>query len=441
MIFALFAPELLLYFAIHERITAGVLLKKVLEFHPHLAKPGMLARVYNWIRAQGVYNWILKDVSAQCQAPTTYQLIVTEQKWYGRIVPPSQPVFSLVHAYYATMGGFAFYASYDDNNATVEESLFQISTHPRHVVEVPKFETLMYIMKHYPHILTDITEESILDRAASSSLSKALLFVQVAWFCTNCASRLFQGLPLSLLEVSTAAHSLCTLLTYFVWWSKPINVAAPTLMREREAQEVYALLKCSHEEYDEALDIATRRVAGESLAPIGPHESAKIVLAANALQHLLPTPERPPLQSGFRTPHNILHPGRMRNESPNEAFWRTITAVISPIFYGLVHFLAWSDNFPTLLERLLWRVSSIVVTCSGLVIVLVGWSDSWVDKFPNSTLRFTCDIPFYIMSIGTIVAHTLASGFLSVGSFRQLFFLDPAAYQLPSWSNYWPHLS
>ena len=34
-----------------------------------------------------------------------------------------------------------------------------------------------------------------------------------------------------------------------------------------------------------------------------------------------------------------------------------------------------------------------------------------------------------------------ASGFLLGESFRQLFFLDLAAYQVPSWSNYWPHFS
>ena len=54
-------------------------------------------------------------------------------------------------------------------------------------------------------------------------------------------------------------------------------------MREKKAQEVYALLKCSDAEYDEALDIAKERAAGGSLVPTGPHESAKIVLAANAL--------------------------------------------------------------------------------------------------------------------------------------------------------------
>src|SRR5260221_11445538 len=46
VLFALLAPEVLLYFAINERIEAGILLKKALKFHPHLAKPGMVTRIY-----------------------------------------------------------------------------------------------------------------------------------------------------------------------------------------------------------------------------------------------------------------------------------------------------------------------------------------------------------------------------------------------------------
>ena len=158
---------------------------------------------------------------------------MTEQKRYNTIQRTSQPHFGLVHAFYAGMDGFAFYGPYGDGPLDVEESLFEISTNPRHIVEVPSFSTLKYIVEHFPHIITDITEESILDRAESSGLSKALLIFQVGWFCTNCASRFTQGLPLSLLEVTTAAHAFCTLLTYFVWWSKPCNVAAHTLMREK----------------------------------------------------------------------------------------------------------------------------------------------------------------------------------------------------------------
>ena len=200
MIFALLAPEVLLYLAIHEWIKADRLLKKVLMFHPHLAKPGLFTRMYNWIPGCAEP----KDVSAQCQAYVMQWLIVIQQKRYNPIEQTPQPHFGRVHAYYAVMGGFAFYDSFDDDTP---KSLFEISTNPRCTVDVPKIDTLLYIMEHFPHIITDIAEDDILDRAASSSMSKALLIVQVAWFCTNCASRLFQHLPLSLLEVSTAAHA------------------------------------------------------------------------------------------------------------------------------------------------------------------------------------------------------------------------------------------
>ena len=63
MIFALLAPEILLYLAVHERIKAGALLKEVHKFHPHLATPGLFTRMYNWIRGRAAP----KDVSVQCQ--------------------------------------------------------------------------------------------------------------------------------------------------------------------------------------------------------------------------------------------------------------------------------------------------------------------------------------------------------------------------------------
>ena len=71
MILALLAPELLLYLAINERVTAEVMLKKVLKFHSYLGKPGVLARLYNRIRGR-VES---KDVSAQRQAYMIHLLI------------------------------------------------------------------------------------------------------------------------------------------------------------------------------------------------------------------------------------------------------------------------------------------------------------------------------------------------------------------------------
>jgi hypothetical protein len=363
------------------------------------------------------------------------------------------------------MGGFAFYGPYGDKKTPVEEppnkpleegsldeppeSLFQISKNPRHTVEYPNYDAVIYIMKHFPHILTDTTEDYILNQAASNSLSKALLIVQVAWFCTNCASRLAQRLPLSLLEIFTAAHACCTLLTYIVWWSKPINVAAPTILRGKEARQVHALLSCSDGEYKEALEVARGRAAAGSSTPPGTHESGKIVLAANALQHLLPTPERPllptpeqpPPSVGFAKSGGRLFPGTFDTVLSVSGRYvsMSITMAITPILYGLVHFLARDDQFPTPLERVLWRVSSFVITFSGLVEVPALFGMNYLED-SEIACGFLFFIPMaYVVGIVSL-AHILASGFLIVESFRQLAFLDSAVYQVALWSKYWPHL-
>ena len=117
-----------------------------------------------------------------------------------------------------------------------------------------------------------------------------------------------------------------------------------------------------------------------------------------------------------------------------------INTAVSPIIYGLVRFLAWGDQFPTTTERSLWRASSFVATSSGIVGVIFLWSFMWLDQRSNS--RFSLDVLAAIMYTVVIPAvHMLASGFLIVESFRQLCYLDLAAYRLPSLPNYWPHLS
>jgi len=296
-------------------------------------------------------------------------------------------------------------------------------------------------MKYFPHIIPDISGESITDRSESSSLSKALLIVQIGWFCTNCASRIIQRLPLSLLEVSTAAHAVCTLLTFFVWRSKPLNVAEGTLMRGKAVREVHALITCSSSEYCTALEMAKMMAAGDYPTAANSDKKDKLILAANALQHL-PDPEEPEFFP-FRERFSFSAPGALGINSSPWKNYNGINVGTSPILYGLVHFLAWSDQFPTPLEHLLWRVSSVVVTCSGLAAILTLFIFLYFERFEDDHTNIALVIGLMLgcIVIAAPLAHIFASGFLLVESFRQLFFLDLAAYQVPSWSNYWPHLA
>jgi hypothetical protein len=353
--------------------------------------------------------------------------------------------FGLVHAFYVMMGGFRIEGYSDSRTPTAEQSPSTPSTNTCLTVNVLNFDSFVYIMKHFPEIIPDISEESITDRAEFSSLSKALLIVQIGWFCMNGASRLIQRLPLSLLEVSTAAHAFCTLLVYLVWWSKPLNIAEGKRIKGRKAREVHALLTCMDCEYPEVLSLAERIAVGDS--PIRTNTNERVILAANALRHLLPTPEARPLRP-FRLHNFSSSPGSTFINSTSHAYYEFATVAVSPILYGLIHFLAWSDQFPTPLEHLLWRISSVVVMCSGLMAVASLLMGEYLENVTLNNAAIVSKISNIIVMTLEVVTfpiapltHVLASGFLVGESLRQLFFLEPAVYQLPSWSNYWPHFS
>ena len=184
--------------------------------------------------------------------------------------------------------------------------------------------------------------------------------------------------------------------------------------------------------------MAKKRAAGDTSTLTGTHASEKIILAANALQHLPQTPQHQP--TFYRLKQDPLSiPGCAKIEEYNN-FGKHEMAILAacPILYGVIHFVAWGDQFPTTPEALLWRVCSFVVTFSGFIGVTVVWH---IDKYHRHYLRFLPERIIDSCALIIPIFHMLASAFLIVESFRQLFFLDPAAYQLPSWSNYWPHFS
>jgi hypothetical protein len=94
--------------------------------------------------------------------------------------------FTLVHAFYATMGGYAV-----EVPSIFSESLAE--NFSKYKVLSP--EGVLFLMKYFPEVLPDITEVSITERAATDGVGKFVLLLQVTWFCMNCISRLQQRLP------------------------------------------------------------------------------------------------------------------------------------------------------------------------------------------------------------------------------------------------------
>jgi hypothetical protein len=133
---------------------------------------------------------------------------------------PSVP-WTKVHGFYTLMGGFALDFKSSDS-PFVTSSVTRMTLTP---------EGLFFLLNFEPTLLPTITEAEINDKSKASNFAKFIACSQALWFCLQCLARTVQGLPVSLLEVSTIAHAFCALLIYVLWWEKPLEVEQPTLIR------------------------------------------------------------------------------------------------------------------------------------------------------------------------------------------------------------------
>ncbi|PSR77220.1 hypothetical protein PHLCEN_2v8000, partial [Hermanssonia centrifuga] len=436
--------------------------------------------------------------------------------------PSRKYPWTLTHGFYTIMGGYAFDAS--------GESPFLPGRYTQAVLTV---HGVTWLMENDPSLIPDLSADMIMDKSKADALAKALLLIQALWFCMNCLSRLAQRLPLSLLEVTTVAHALCTFITYLLWWNKPLNIHQPTLISETKARETCAVMwmaspiKLYHfsgilqsrgpTELDmiaqldpstlPAHDIInpetnlTRPLPlpiGKSLGRTGfSPDPNRTFLSLSSLPHqfrsnflgmmMIQSPEsmvlselnsdsawysQPPINSrdgillGAQdikrwtlASEAISHYGpkyKWDKSTPLVALqveYHEIVRFVADIptcagiafltaAYGAPHLAAWNADFATYLEQLLWRASVLVITFAGLLMHALTWMGLEIAiRSSNRLVKTSGSILAICVPICGILLYAAASVYLVVESFTQLFHLPPAAYQLPSWSNYFPHFS
>ncbi|KAK3505191.1 hypothetical protein B0T13DRAFT_31169 [Neurospora crassa] len=87
---------------------------------------------------------------------------------------------------------------------------------------------LQFLKKHgHEKLIPDLSENRIKDKSKGSAFAKTLVCIQASWFCVQCLTRFAQGLAISLLELNTLGHAICTLFIYALWWDKPLDIVEP----------------------------------------------------------------------------------------------------------------------------------------------------------------------------------------------------------------------
>ncbi|KAF5879104.1 uncharacterized protein Bfra_006309 [Botrytis fragariae] len=126
--------------------------------------------------------------------------------------------WTIVHGFYAGMGGFVFdFENSDDNTPPFIPNYQRLTLTARGV-------NLLAECGHLP----DITKREILDKSKADTMAKLLVILQAGWMLVQVIGRLVTGLPVTLLEVNTLGHVLCAFIIYLLWWHKPRSIMVPT---------------------------------------------------------------------------------------------------------------------------------------------------------------------------------------------------------------------
>lgn len=137
-----------------------------------------------------------------------------------------------MHSQYVAMGGFAV----DVSDAQLQFLALKDIT--QFTLTVEGFN---WMVDWGIDLVPNLSEAEICDKSKASALAKFLVCLQAIWFCAQCIARLSQNLAISLLELNTFAHAVCTLIIYVLWWDKPLDIEEPTILRGKNMKEATAL--------------------------------------------------------------------------------------------------------------------------------------------------------------------------------------------------------
>lgn len=293
--------------------------------------------------------------------------------------------WTMMHGFYIIMGGFVL-VSHDGTRRTAN------------------YHQLKLLNEHHPDLLAPISslrKEDIADKSKADALVKIIALSQVANLLTQCIGRAIQNLPVTPLEIATVAYVPIAALTYIAWWSKPQDIAVPTVI------------------------------------PIGNLDVTSI-----------PDWNQDESANNLGSWRSVVVHRMQANARPTDWHLNLFALVLASVFGG-VHLLSWSYPFPSSLEMHLWRLASVFALICGFCFhVLVNAlrrmlqgkrapkrEELTLSKQTTATITLWFYDYFGYLLIPMYVFSRVYIVFESLYSLRSL---PPRTFDIPAWTQYVP---
>ncbi|KAB8228768.1 uncharacterized protein BDW43DRAFT_322766 [Aspergillus alliaceus] len=235
-------------------------------------------------------------------------------------------------AFFAVMGGFVVKVNEQS------EGLDLVTTiRPSGFEKLLEHETFKDLIRKKVLTQAQLGHQNIEDKGKASDIAKLVVAIQILWMVVQCIGRKATGLPVTLLEAHILIQILYSVIAYFCWWEKPLDIGEPIAL---------------------SLDSNLLSLLGHDVNAEGTGYFRKqyFITERRDRCEFLRMSARAAYDIGANYPSNIH-------------VWATIMAIIN----GVLHATVWNSHFPTSTERLLWRISALGLGAFPLALCLAVW--------------------------------------------------------------------
>jgi len=376
-------------------------------------------------------------------------------------------------AYYAVMGGFVIpedvYNSVlkrpsGEENGSTDLPNKPLTLTPHGILQVAKWE---WEGTDTRKLLSVITAKEVHDKSNANTLTKIIVVWQALWMIVQVIGRTASRYPVTLLELHTVLHTFCAVAMYATWWDKPFDIETSTTIPFSldDREKVSCLVEGTNApDPTSPLDPSAGRETPDNEEAIQPFMATVPATTEDAIspdqnsaidQHLDPyLTSRSGLGKLMYLSVFDLH-GRKKKSTYlyaiDEAYERLFKArrnlrvealIISfvGLVYGGVHLAVWKSTFPSYAEKLLWKISAAITATTWLTFTLSLYVYPTLGQWrKDGTVKTIIQYIFRACFGVGLVPVVLVRLYLLVESFASIRKIPKGAYDIPTWSNAWPH--